>query len=320
MIASAIIVVILLPINAINTFDHDYVSYMHIEKTSTFLFDMIIKWNCERLPANYDMSSVNNIVDFENMRYNSNSRNNYTLITGNDYDRSKGLTYINLMGTGNWTCTYPFLPRLHFGFHFSYHPDNPKEKDWMMNGTVATVFRKPINRLISAFLFNKGGMLGIHQHLQIKDHQAVREKILASQYPIYNYSQETGIPSCQTKMVLGHPCMTPYVLIKSDIAVAKERLRGFSFIGLTEDSVATALLFTKMYGEGRKNSSVTNDDASHRRVNRLNDHATHEKLVQDLQINNWVDDYDEAIYAEAVAIFCRNCRKYDVKTTINCAG
>lgn len=124
--------------NAINKFDHDYISYMHIEKTSTFLFHLLIKWNCEYLPQSYNASTINNIVDFENMKYNE-KRNNYTYISEKDYDREKGLTYINFLGKSNWTCTYPFLPRLHFGFHYPYRPYNEHEISWMMNVSTSII-------------------------------------------------------------------------------------------------------------------------------------------------------------------------------------
>ena len=149
-------------------------------------------------------------------------------------------------------------------FGFGYHVPYPAG----LNATTVTLFRNPYSRIVSAFLYGKG----IHQIMfplgfpdRAKVKFKLRETIKASEFPILTYAQLPGIASCQTKMVLGMECGQPVEIDNYRIIEAQKRIRDeIAFVGLTEESDASARLFLAMFDPpnpamGRRKELTTQD-------------------------------------------------------------
>jgi hypothetical protein len=89
-------------------------------------------------------------------------------------------------------------------------------------------------------------------------------------------------------MVLGYPCGRNYQISNSDILEAKRRINNdFIFIGLTEESETSYLLFKAMFSDGFLPSDY---EVSRVRVNvKRHTEIDHNKLACDLIDNNWTD-------------------------------
>lgn len=115
-----------------------------------------------------------------------------------------------------------------FGWHDPYIPE-------LTNGSTVALFRKPRNRLISAYLFGDRGMMIPPGHLHALNetyHLEIFSYIQSTPYPLITYANYLGIPSCQTKMVLGHYCGTEVKISDEDVLEAKRRVEhDFAFVG-----------------------------------------------------------------------------------------
>lgn len=209
-------------------------------------------------------------------------------------------------------------------FSFGYHVPHPQN----LNGTTVTLFRNPYSRVISSFLYGKGEHqimfpLGFPNRANVKF--ALREQIRASQYPILTYAQLPGIVSCQTKMVLSKECGAPVTFSTAELKEAERRIRyDFAFVGLTEESEASARLFLAMYRPIRS-TDVVNDptvqDAlvsslhSAPRVNNQHTAALNKELLSVLRQHQWRDLPDEYVYRVAVQVFFERCARYGIATS-----
>jgi len=74
-----------------------------------------------------------------------------------------------------------------------------------MRNTIVTMLRDPINRIISAFLFDVMIPTGFSlKTLKLRDQ--MKQIIRQADVPIVAYAALPGIASCQTKMILGYNC------------------------------------------------------------------------------------------------------------------
>jgi hypothetical protein len=214
----------------------------------------------------------------------------------------------------NMSCVIELGPHHQYGFHFPFDEN-------IISSPVISSFREPSSRLISAFLFDKGGMLPAGFPNRERDKDKIHNFVLNSQTPIIEYAKIIGISSCQTKMVLGYWCGFPYEIVPSDMLIVKKRLiNDFAFIGISEDSKASAALFWAMLGSPKNHSSSAHlPQINHVRENSRHTKEIDEKLRKDLSVFLWRDQYDEETYLIAKQLFCQRCRLHNISTIVNCS-
>lgn len=196
-----------------------------------------------------------------------------------------------------------------FGWHDPFIPE-------LTNGSTVALFRKPRNRIVSAFLFGTGMMIPPgHLHSPNETmQQEIFRYISNTTYPIMTYANFLGIRSCQTKMVLGHNCGTEFTITDALLAEAKRRVEhDLAFVGLTEEAAASAKLFYAMYGAGRSEPKVQPYTKMYR------ENLNHSKLIRTqlldvLKAQNWSDPPDQALYQHVRRIFYERCAKYNIST------
>ena len=148
----------------------------------------------------------------------------------------------------------------------------------------------------------------------------LRDRIRKSQYPILTYATLPGIMSCQSKMVLGKECGEPAQLTAASIEEARRRVRyDLAFVGLTEESEASARLFLAMYHTRDTDHPVDAEELvsvlkNSPRVNQAHTSETNMALLHILQQNDWQDRPDEVVYAEAVNVFFERCSAFGITT------
>jgi hypothetical protein len=177
------------------------------------------------------------------------------------------------------------------------------------NHTPVTLVRNPLDRIISAFLFENGGMLD-----GSSDRSVIHKMTLAATYPIVSYANVPGIASCQTKIVMGHFCQRKVTFGPDEVEEAKRRLRDdFLFVGLTEEPSASADLFVAMFGRGSLPLDFTQTKT---RVNGRHSSSAHKKHQCELTRNGWYDEADVSLYEQAQVLFYARCRQYGVKSVV----
>lgn len=264
--------------------------WMHIQKTSSWLGNFLLLWGCSSIRKDKQIVAK---FSADPMVY--------------------GILSKNLQKV-------PCETTFHTGaFEYGYHVPYGVEQ----NKSTVTLFRNPYNRLISAFLYGKGVHqimfpLGFPNRAKVK--YDLRDKIRKSQYPILTYATLPGIMSCQAKMVLGSECGQPVRLSNSSIAEAQRRIRyDFAFVGLTEESEASARLFLAMYQPNNEDSLIDQEQIvgtlNHApRMNQAHTSETNMALLHILQQHDWQDRPDEEVYAEAVEVFFERCSAYGIST------
>lgn len=268
------------------------VFWMHIQKTSSWLGNFLLLWGCS------------------NVRKLSSKT-------------KQGMVYVAVgRNMSKLQCEVPF----HTGnFGFGYHV--PFDKT--MNRTAITLFRNPYNRVISSFLYGKG----VHQIMfplgfpdRAKRKFELRKQIRDSEYPILTYVQLPGIASCQAKMTLGRECGEVNAISDEDLVEAVRRVRfDLAFVGLTEESRASAQLFMAMYpvvlsqqevqADGKVDeSALLSAVGTAPRTNADHTHQVNEVLFGVLRDHHWQDKADEVVYRAAVKVFYERCRLYHIET------
>lgn len=280
------------------------VFWMHIQKTSSWLGNFLLLWGC---------SSVRNKQQKQHK-----SLSDSMLYSG----IARDMSVLN--------CEVPFYTG---DFGFGYHVPFSSQH----NRTAITLFRNPYNRVISSFLFGKG----IHQIMfplgfpnRAKVKYNLRDTIRKSPFPILTYVQLPGIASCQTKMVLGKECGEVTSISEDDMAEALRRLRyDIPFVGLTEESEASARLFLAMFGfpkrdKDNKSLATVKDQEQNAksvdfvmqsvtlapRINKGHTSEVNAELRGVLRRHSWRDVPDETLFIEAVRIFYERCKMYQVTT------
>jgi hypothetical protein len=131
-------------------------------------------------------------------------------------------------------------------------------------------------------------------------------------------------------MVLGKECGEPVYITEVQLREALRRVRhDMAFVGLTEESEASARLFLAMYRPASTSESPVDQHiemgkeeadklvstlAAAPRQNRDHTAELDRALHGVLQQHQWRDVYDEAVYIEAVRVFYERCRRYNVPT------
>lgn len=300
------------------------ITWMHIQKTSSWLGDFLLLWACPALTSSYN----NHITS------GSGQRNRVFFYDKMVPQIKAGLTstcpvHIH---TGDSHCNYGF----HEPYRTKYAP--------VLNHTLITVFRKPEERLISAFLFN-GMMIPLGSPWKLKA-RYIKAQLASKPHPILHYANLSGIASCQTKMVLGYNCGVAKKLTAANLLEVNRRLRrDFAFVGLTEESEATAALFLAMFGSNpffpvpasvsasyiataTATASTTTKTATtnlfplkqpYEVQYREGSHhgVTRQQLLQTLRAHQWKDWADQHTYQEAQRLFYVRCRVYGIETKHN---
>lgn len=268
------------------------VFWMHIQKTSSWLGNFLLLWGCSHVRK---LSTKTK----QSMMY---------VAVGRNMSRLR--------------CEAPF----HTGnFGFGYHV--PFDKN--MNRTAITLYRNPYNRAISSFLYGKG----VHQIMfplgfpdRAKRKFELRKQIRESAVPLLTYVQLPGIASCQAKMTLGRECGEINPVVAADLVEAVRRVRyDLAFVGLTEESQASAQLFLAMYPVvmSQQEADVSNkvDESAllsavgtAPRTNVDHTHQVNEELYAVLRDHHWRDTADEIVYRAAVEVFYERCRMHHIET------
>jgi hypothetical protein len=261
---------------------------MHIQKTSSWLGDFILLWACPQL-----------LLDFRKERP-----------LGFFYDKMKS-KISTLQGCNVRVSTG--------GGSYGYHYHLPRYMEPYQNRSTVTVFRNPMERLISAYFFNDGMMFPLGEPYRGTQQQMKKTQLRNTSAPIISYAYLEGIPSCQTKMVLGYDCGTPIHFSDREIEEAKRRIEfDLLFFGLSEESEATANLFYAMLG---RNIPFEEDATPYMvpcklgyRVNKHVNSSDKESARNILMRYRWSDKADEALYNHAQNVFYRRCNEYNIST------
>ena len=167
----------------------------------------------------------------------------------------------------------------------------------------------------------------------------LRDKIRKSPFPVLTYVQLPGIANCQTKMVLGKECGEVTAVSEEDMVEALRRLHyDIPFIGLTEESEASARLFLAMFSFPKAKSDgkvlvVDMDKQQHEenvdfmvqsvslapRMNKGHTSELNAELRDVLRQHGWRDVPDETLYTEAVRLFYERCKMYQIATKYTAA-
>lgn len=289
-------------------FNLPILSWMHIQKTSGWIGAYLLKKYCIN-NSTHTLPGVGRRQlrhDTTGRSKRNKKRQNHQLVK-----QHEGVEH---------SCAVNLLPEIAFGYHF---PNNGK---LLQRGTILTMFRNPLDRLISAYLFDpKGGMLPMGYPHRGIDEAAIHSYINNATVPIVAYATLSAIPSCQTKMMLGYACGEDLQrqLTVDDEAEAKRRLHEDILVfGLTEDYQASFALFDATLADylqlAPELTHPVQTTTKRIRKNAQNDAVTNSRLRFQLEDNGWSDLPDEALYKEAGVLFCERCEAYNITTTIDC--
>ena len=266
------------------------VFWMHIQKTSSWFGDYLLLWGCPSLASSEEASQSSHILL-------------YSRVTAAAKDLRK------------LRCNVSFFTGSHgYGFHVPF--SSP------VNRSTVTLLRDPYDRMISSFLHGKG----VHQMMfplgfrdRIKLKYALRRNISTSKYPILSYASLDGMSGCPTKMVLGKDCGEIAELTDIHLEEAKRRLRyDMAFVGITEESKATADLFLAMYPNSLLSTTtlslLNNSYRLRPRKNKDHTNQVNERLRFTLISNNWIDRFDGELYRFARTLFHERCQAHHVRT------
>eukprot|EP01032_Pedospumella_encystans_P012673 gene12672-14646_t len=128
-------------------------------------------------------------------------------------------------------------------------------------------------------------------------------------------------------MTLGRECGETAEVTSVDVLEARRRIRfDLAFVGLTEESEASAKLFLAMYPIPFEDTTISNESRKKEeqslleavnqapRTNRDHTAQANEDHKSVLQQHNWSDSADVAVYQEAVEVFYERCQGYGIET------
>jgi hypothetical protein len=256
---------------------------MHIQKTSSWIGDLLLRWSCPGIDDGFKVDPDEHHFLADRVRHNLSS----------------------------WKCDSEIITSYdHYGQHIPYDPHVAK-------GAVVTMFRKPMDRIISAFLFADGMHIPRGHPLGDFEHE-IRANLSKTPHPIISYAGFLGIPHCQTKMVLGYHCGNNIpTFTKEEMSDARSRVQNdFAFIGITEEPEASYLLFLAMFGPGHvaDHPELAPPYQLSYRKNAHHDDWAKKHFTGNLKKHGWEDQPDEYIYGVARSVFYRRCLEYQVAT------
>ena len=176
-------------------------------------------------------------------------------------------------------------------------------------GGLVAMFRRPAQRLISAYLDNRHAWGLPSRQRQTLKHTAPT---------VARFARHPGIRGCMAKMLAGYMCADPHVELADGrvLATALRVLRSpaFAFIGLAEEWDASVCLLHRvlpaggrpMVAEFRHFGHSVN---SHRDIPWLPASARDGEYNESV-LEGFVDEVDEAVYAEARRLFRQRWQRY----------
>lgn len=268
--------------------------WMHIQKTSSWLGDFLLHWGCPEVFAK------GNQLDSPMVMLQQ-------MVTASTVQEDSFSSQLN--------CRVNFNSETGFGFH------RPFENNQMV-GTVAVLFRNPVDRVESAFQFGIMLPQGFYER-SIEGMKRIQDFIRSTPTPFATYAQLDGIAGCQTKMVLGKRCGENITLTPADLVEAKRRVENdMYFVGLSEEPEASASLFLAEHsdvtnpnfvGNGPWNVSSLLPYFEFTHLRRSSNPQP--QLKSELEAIGWRDPFDEALYAFAADIFYSKCARYSINVT-----
>lgn len=162
------------------------------------------------------------------------------------------------------------------------------------------MFRKPAARIISQYIsvtnldnFEMGhSQWGVCEGIQhyadaLPEHATASDKFLA-------YANHPCTKSCQTKMLLGIPCLQNVTITPELTEKAVQRVRhGFTFVGDTDDwDNSVKILHSKFRAPRPLDAEMMNTRATTKNM------ETVKLYLAALEHSNWKDDPDDAVYHE----------------------
>jgi hypothetical protein len=257
------------------------ICWIHVQKASSWIGDYIVIQHCPDILKSYEA---------------------YRL----EHPNVKSFIYDLLIKRKiSADCNAKLCPK-RFGFHIPYN-------ETLMKGHVVAIFRHPMSRIISAYLFRNEMM--IPNGMPFDQRYPIHNARAAGIYlPIYDYVRLPGMTGCQTKLALGHKCGEgeKYADFQSreSMAMAKKTMRDFAFVGLTEYPIETEQLYRAMFG-GEELKHFQPHKIKYR-ANKMHSSTSHETLLANLTAHKWKDEVDEQFYDEAKQVFFERCKLYRI--------
>ena len=200
-----------------------------------------------------------------------------------------------------------------FNSDFGYHFPLSLQKQHTIS---ITLFRNPIERIISAYLFDSnGGMLPAGYPDRKASNVSIHAAILNSTCPICTYANLTAIKACQTKMLSNQWCgqMPNIALLPSSKEGMMKLLQSSQLIfGLTEEFAASVLLFHKQLQGSVSSSPII--PTNQVRKNPRHNSRSQAKLSAELISSGWEEPLDTLLYQTAKEMFCKKCQQYNIQT------
>lgn len=155
------------------------------------------------------------------------------------------------------------------------------------------LLRHPVQRLLSAFHH------GMHAPGMPRErHARLRQQCRGD---AACFARFPGVAGCQAKMLLGHACGEDVPLPGDSIQQAVQRLREwFAFVGVAECFTASVCAFHRQLGGAPAEVERQHVRQGVRRVQPVAGGGRGEDFRYDeAQLGGFVDEADEAVYAEA---------------------
>ena len=185
----------------------------------------------------------------------------------------------------------------------------PQQGEKHPAGGLVAMFRRPAQRLISAFLDKRhtGGT-------NAADRRSMPRNLTG-------FARHPGVAGCMTKMLTGRECGAPVHVGDAAVAraVALVRSPAFRFVGLVEEWDRSICLFHRMMGtapmaaEFRALGHSANSHSGQRacRGRRGECIAVQaNNMYDETALGGFADPADDAVYAAAVEVFQRNLREH----------
>jgi hypothetical protein len=151
------------------------------------------------------------------------------------------------------------------------------------------------------------------------------------------YVNWRGIPSCQTKMVLGYKCASDEITLDSeDLRRAMDIVENdFLFVGITEDFDRSVCLFHAMLGGVVNSNEFRNSRPTSRNPffetlhEKIGDESasslkslfqkSDEGLYDEASLTriHYADPYDEALYAHVRQLFYKRAAMFDLEPCLS---
>ena len=276
----------------------DKVYWLHVPKAGTSFLNTIFHWACPRVPSEIFLA--------------------------------KGIRSFYHRNWQQWAwCDVEFTDIT--PGHFPYVESRDR-------GHAVGLFRKPQQRVMSAYAS------GLHHYgMKDSDSTRMRNAVLEaarngdSLGSLRTYVNWRGIPSCQTKMVLGYKCASDEITLDSeDLRRAMDIVENdFLFVGITEDFDRSVCLFHAMLGgvvnpNEFKNSRPTSSNPFFKTLReKIGDESASslkslfQKSDKDLYDETaltriqYADPYDEALYAHVRQLFYKRAAMFDLEPCLS---